>query len=67
MSATLGIAVSAFLFNPHGRRQDQIRRKRGNGRIGVGHHDEVVGIPVARIGLTELFGAAWRLLLTWIQ
>ena len=51
MRPPLGVAVGAFLLDPHGRRQDQIRRHRSDRRIGVGDHDEIVGISVAGIGL----------------
>ena len=47
----LGVAVGAFLLDPHRGRQDEVGRHRGDGRIGVGDHDEVRGVAVARIGL----------------
>ena len=47
--AALGVAVGPFLFHPHGGRQDQVRRGRGDGGIGIRHHNEVVWIAIARI------------------
>ena len=57
MGAALGVAVGAFLLDPHRRRQNEIGGHRRDGRIGVGDDDEVVRIPVARIGLARACSA----------
>ena len=49
MRASFRITVGAFLFDPHRARQHQIGGLRGYSRIGVGHDDEILGIPVAGI------------------
>src|SRR5262245_32247788 len=52
----LGIAIGAFLFDPHGGWQNEIGGKRGDRRIGVGHHDEIVWVAVSAIGFVRAVG-----------
>ncbi|MNZ60499.1 hypothetical protein D3C78_785700 [compost metagenome] len=53
----LGVAVGAFLFHPHRRRQDQVGSHGGHRRVGIGNHDEVVRVAVARIAFLRQVGA----------
>ena len=57
----LGIAVGAFLLDPHRGRQDQVGRKRRHRGIGVGNDDEIFGIAEARIGLLVDVGAGLQI------
>ena len=64
----LGVAVGAFFFHPHRRRQDQVRRLCGNRWICIGDHDEIFGIAVAGQGfLVEIGSRLDTLLLTCTQ
>ena len=62
VSSAFGIAVGTFLLDPHGCRQDQIRRQRGDSWVGVGHHNEVGGISIARIGFTGAVGRCLKVI-----
>ena len=57
----LGVAVGAFLLDPHRGRQDQVGGKRRHRRIGIRHHDEIVRIAEARIGLLVDVGAGLQI------
>ncbi len=56
LGTPLGVAIGALLLDPHGGGQDQIRRLRGNGRVGVGDSDEVVRVAPAGQRLTVHIG-----------
>ena len=49
--APFGIAIGAFLLDPHRRRQHEIGGLRRHGRIGIGDNDEIFRIAVAGISL----------------
>ena len=49
-----GVPVGAFLFDPHGGGQDQVRTHRRHRRIGIGDDDEILGITIALIGLVAV-------------
>ena len=53
MSSSLGVAVDAFLLDPHRSRQHAIGGHGCYGRICIRDHDEIVGVAVAWIGLVR--------------
>ena len=57
VGAALGVAVGAFLLDPHRAGQDQVGRDGGHRRVDVGDDDEVLRIAVARVGLLHQVGA----------
>ncbi len=46
MRAAFGIAITAFFFDPHRSRQDQVGGLAGDGRIDVGNGNEVFRVAV---------------------
>ena len=57
VGAALGVAVGAFLLDPHRAGQDQVGGDGGHRRVDVGDDDEVLRIAVARVGLLHQVGA----------
>jgi hypothetical protein len=51
LGASLGVAVRAFLLDPHRGRQHQVGGQCGERRVGIGDDDEVVRVAVTGPGL----------------